>query len=744
MKITDKISKHILKNPIPILLVILVFTIFFGYFAFFSSHKLRVDFSLEQMFPENDEDRDLYQGFIDEFSREDDIAIYIYETDSIFSLKSLLEVADITSEIELIDGVESVKSLANLNNGKLLDGNINSQEWVQSHPIYKNGFLSKDSKLASIIINLSDEINNHETRNRTITDIELILNQYKNYIWHGSGIPVMRTNYVHFVNNERSIFLPIAFIVVAFVLFFLFRQLKGVLLPLIAISVTLIWISALMAYLNISINIMSYLVFNLLMVIGVSDAIHILIKYHENLNNKLNKEESLIEVIKEIGSALFLTSFTTAIGFFSLMFTNIKITREFGLMLGIGVFLLFILTIIIIPAILSLINIPDKKHISRLISGGRFQAAASLNKWNEKHPKKILIISILFLLITLGGLLKMDYDSTITDDLKPGNKLYDDMKYVEQNFGGTLPLEIVLDFKGENNTLKYNNLVNMKKFKLELEKIKDIGSIVTYADYLEVINEEIGSGIRTLPENIEECLSLIYTLDEPIYLLNSDYSKGRISARLANISTSRGKSIKEQIEILSKNIFDGNVEILVTGSTLLALKTNQHLVKNLTLSFLIAFIIIFLSIVFLFKSKKLAILSILPNVLPLMVAGAIMGYLDIKLRPSTAMTFSIALGIAVDDTIHFLSRFRKEFKIYKNHSIAIKKTLLTTGKAIINTTIILGLGFVVFIFSEFVPNHEFGILATIILIVALAGSMILLPVLINYTKPKIKFNSSYE
>ena len=257
------------------------------------------------MFPENDEDRDLYQGFIDEFSREDDIAIYIYETDSIFSIKSLLEVADITSEIELIDGVESVKSLANLNNGKLLNGNINSQEWVQSHPIYKNGFLSKDSKLASIIINLSDDINNHESRNRTITDIELILNQYKNYIWHGSGIPVMRTNYVHFVNNERSIFLPIAFIVVAFVLFFLFRQFKGVLLPLIAISVTLIWISALMAYLNISINIMSYLVFNLLMVIGVSDAIHILIKYHENLNNKLNKEDSLIVVIKEIGSALY-------------------------------------------------------------------------------------------------------------------------------------------------------------------------------------------------------------------------------------------------------------------------------------------------------------------------------------------------------------------------------------------------------------------------------------------------------
>ena len=137
----------------------------------------------------------------------------------------------------------------------------------------------------------------------------------------------------------------------------------------------------------------------------------------------------------------------------------------------------------------------------------------------------------------------------------------------------------------------------------------------------------------------------------------------------------------------------------------------------------------------------MALLAILPNILPLMVAGALMGYLGIKLRPSTAMTFSIALGIAVDDTIHFLSRFRNEYKIYKDYSKAITVTLLTTGKAIINTTIILGLGFVVFGFSQFVPNHEFGILATIILVIALTGSMTLLPVLINYIQPKIRFKN---
>jgi uncharacterized protein len=315
------------------------------------------------------------------------------------------------------------------------------------------------------------------------------------------------------------------------------------------------------------------------------------------------------------------------------------------------------------------------------------------------------------------------------------------MKFVETHFGGILPLEIVLDFKSENASIQPEVLKKVDDFKNKLSLFPETGSIISYTDYLKILNEEFGEEQRTLPSKLNDALSLIYSLDQPVNLLNENFSKGRITTRISNISTNRGKELKEQIENLSDEIFGRDATVLVTGSTLLALKTNQHLVKNLTTSFLIAFTIIFISMIFLFRSKQLALLAILPNILPLMVAGAMMGYLGIKLRPSTAMTFSIALGIAVDDTIHFLSRFRKEYKISNDYSQAITKTLLTTGKAIINTTIILGLGFIVFGFSQFVPNHEFGILATIILVIALAGSMTLLPVLINYIQPKIRFKN---
>jgi hypothetical protein len=225
-------------------------------------------------------------------------------------------------------------------------------------------------------------------------------------------------------------------------------------------------------------------------------------------------------------------------------------------------------------------------------------------------------------------------------------------------------------------------------------------------------------------------------------LFNADSTKYRITCRVGNIRSKVADNLKIEIEQIFEDIFgNGQQEVLVTGSTLLALQTQRSLVKDLTMSFILAFVIIFISMIILFKSIRLAIISILPNIIPLMAAAAIMGFAGIKLRPSTAMTFSIALGIAVDDTIHFLARFRQELKRTKNVRLSISNSILSTGKAIIGTTLVLCMGFFVLYFSELVPNHEFGILATIILIIALLGSLFLLPVLLNlFYKDKLNQN----
>ena len=372
-----------------------------------------------------------------------------------------------------------------------------------------------------------------------------------------------------------------------------------------------------------------------------------------------------------------------------------------------------------------------------MIDGEQLLVAHKLNIFNNKYPKRIILLSVIIFICSIYGLTKINYNASVMEDLREGNSLYDDMVYVEKKMGGSLPLEIVLDSKNPNGILDPKILNKLHLFKQEVLKISKINKVISISDYVMLINEEIGNGLREIPSTIDEVMSFIAQYEQSNELLNEDYSKTRLSCRMPNVPYETAMSIKSQIIKKSNEIFDNDMKIDITGSTLLALSTNRHLVKSLTTSFFIAFIIIFISIVLLFKSIRLALVSILPNVIPLMIAAGIMGFVGIKLRPSTAMTFSIALGIAVDNTIHFLARFKQEYNKIHDFKLAVAETLNTSGKAILSTGLILSLGFFVLYFSEFIPNHEFGILATIIIITAVCGSLILLPVLILLIKPKI-------
>ena len=743
----NKLSQTILKFPISVMTIILLITAYFFHYAFLSEQRLIVDFSLEQMFPESDPEKDSYQSFIDEFNREDDKILLVYDCDNPTSRKNISRIAELTEMMELdIDGIEGVISLSSIGDGDYFSEDLTDEEWntqvekLLQHPIYPNLIISSDGKTGSLLIDLENDVIGQDARTRVVNQLETVMNKV-NWKWHEAGIPVLRTRYIQFMNQERAVFLPISFLVAMSVLLFIFRQIKSILIPLIAISTTLIWVAGIMAHFEISINVVSYLTFNLLMIIGASNAIHLLMKYHEGLSLGLNQRDSLERVIQKIGGALFLTSFTTAVGFCSLGFTNIKVTQQFGLLVGFGVILMFILTIIIMPIILNYIRPPDNEHIDRLIRGGQFLAADRLNTWNQKHPRSIITISGILFIVALFGLFKIDYNASVLEDLKPGNPLYDDLQYVEQKMGGTLPLEVIIDTKSENGSLQPQFLSKILNYKEMILKTPEINTAVTPGDYLMLANEEWGDGIRQLPNSLNDALSFTVDFDRVQALLNEDYSKTRISCRISDLPFDRGMQIREDILLAGHKLFGENIDINVTGSTLLALSTGRHLVKNLTTSFFIAFIIIFLSIVFLFRSFRLSLLAILPNIIPLMIAGGLMGYLGIKLRPSTAMTFSIALGIAVDNTIHFLARFRQEYKLSGDYEKAVSETLVTTGKAIISTGVILSLGFFVLYFSEFVPNHEFGLLATIIIIAAVCGSLILLPVLILQIKPTLRFKT---
>ena len=557
------------------------------------------------------------------------------------------------------------------------------------------------------------KISNSKTQNITEKFLDNDYLEYSNWEWHEAGIPILRTRYVELVERERTLFIPLAFLIAALTLIWVFRQFKSLIIALISIVTSIIWVSGFMSIAGISINVISYLTFNLLMVIGVSDAIHLLMKYHEEIHRyKGKKRDALNSVIVKIGSALFLTSFTTAIGFMSLAITNVRILQEFGVIMGVGIFTLFIITVTVMPIMLYYISPPSKIHINRLILKEDSSFSFWLSSIVKNRPRHVVWMSVIVFFISVYGLMKIDSHVTILGDLNPGNELYKDINFVEDNFGGTLPLEIIVttDNKLKNSIIDsefYNKIV---QFSNELNQNKYIETVTGYWD---------------LEGNLNR-VSSDYT--------NYDRNEVRISCGIQNIDSEDMDFLKQDI---NKSYLDLNFknDITITGSTLLALKMNKYLVKSLLSSFVLAFIVIFISMNILFRSLKLSLVAILPNIIPLLFAGCIMGFFGIELRPATAMTFSIALGIAVDDTIHFLSRFRSEYKVRRKHEESTNITILTTGRAIISTTITLGMGFIVLVFSNFKPNFEFGILASIILVVALISSLVLLPVLINLIKP---------
>ena len=856
----SNISKYILNHTKLFFSVILFITSIFFYVAFLSEDKLKIDFSLEQMFPTKDEDRDDYEQFKIVYGREDNVMFMTITNGNIFSDKnlSILEVltADL-SKIKHIDYAFSLGSLWDDGDGKIGYDYTYEQRYdkIITSNLYSD-LISNDSKSTLIVIGINEDIYSHETRKQILIDIDKVVNSFKfdltsfesnvitfnnsnvlseyssgpysviqsviddiyqyndetkilgdnlninsindcydiinkdsevdipltlelinkncdnpilisrdlkstklifdtnvdisrqvindltkviennEYIkysswdWHEAGLPILRTRYVELVEYERGIFIPIAFIIAAITLIWIFRQIRMLIIALTSILISLIWVSGIMALFNISINVISYLTFNLLMIIGVSDAIHLLMKYHEEINKNSNKRSTLEVVIEKIGSALFLTSFTTAVGFMSLSITNIRILQEFGVIMGVGIGILFIITIIIMPIMLLYINVPDKIHIERLILKRKKSLSFQSLKAVQKYPKVVISLSGFLLILSIYGIYQIDSNVTVLGDLKPSNKLYKDISFVEDNFGGTLPLEIIISSVGTPlskdlyiktnavNTIDNSDFYNkVNLFMRDLSNYENIKSVTGYWNLDGSLNAQQKK----------------YT--------NKDRTEIRISCGIENIDSNQADWLKKSIIKDYINVFDTENGLKVTGSTLLALKMNRYLIASLLNSFIIAFIVIFISMNILFRSIKLSLVSIIPNIIPLLFAGAVMGFFGIELRPATAMTFSIALGIAVDDTIHFLSRFRSEYLITRSHEKSTTTTILTTGRAIIGTSITLGMGFLVLIFSNFKPNFEFGILATIILIVALLSSLILLPALINLIKP---LNKSYE
>ena len=754
-KTIQKAIYKLLDHPRITLFTLALVTVIFGSFL----KDLRLEFSIEQLFTQDDPRVERFLQFRDEFSGVDNILFLIYESNNPFSKKNLDKNRQLIESLETIDGVESVTSLTNLElfteGGDYLlqpvyeripydtDSLLMAKKTIMQSELVRNYIISADGKMASIMIEIDRDYNDYDGRKRILSEIDQF-QMVVDWKWHQAGLPVIRTRYVQYMIQDNIRFLfPVA-LVISILLALLFRSFAGVLLPLIVIGLTIIWTVGLMAKMGIDINIISYMIPTLLMIISVSDSVHFMVKYFQALHEFGHRREALFQTIKKIGTALMLTSVTTAVGFGALSFVNIKIVSEFGIFTAIGVFFAFIISILFLPSMFMLMKQTADDKLIIYNVGVRVKVVQKISTLVRAYPKHIIISWCFIACIGTWGAVKINPHSKLLEDLRPGNKLLDDMKVAENRMGAILPVEIILEIMNDG---PYEDIQDVEVMQFLdrvgafMSAIPEIGKVMSVTQYIKEIHQAMNDGDPAFyhvpnSRNLISQYMLLYESEFETFF-NLDYTKLRIAAQIKDIDSRRSAEIEEEINNFIMANAPSGVKAEVTGTAFIALRTNNYLVRNLAGSFFIAFIVVTLLMAILFRSVKMALISVVPNIIPMMMMAAVMGFFQVSLRPSTAMTFAIAFGIAVDDTLHYLTRYRMELSD-RHYQKANDATMMSTGVAMMSTTAILVSGFMVLTLSEFTFSIQFGILSSITILSALIGDLTFLPALLSQVKPEIK------
>ncbi len=611
---------------------------------------------------------------------------------------------------------------------------------------------------------------------------------------HFSGLPYIRTEFSNRIRSEIVFFTVLSIFITAIILLIFFKSFVTMLFSLLVVLVGVAWSMGILHLLGYKITMFIGLLPPLIVVIGIANCIYLLNKYHDEYRSHRNQIRSLQRVIAKVGLAVFFTNLTTAIGFGVFILTGSTVLKEFGLTAFLSVMSVYIISIVLIPVIFSFLPPPTSKHTRHLDTKWLNKAIVGLSFIISGRRKLIYAITLIIVVLAFVGMLKIKAVGYMVDDISKSEQLYKDLKFFETNIGGVLPFEIVIDTKKENGVYDPTLLQKIDYFERDkLEKLDELSRSVSIAQIVKFARQSLHENnpifYRT-PNALElnNIMNLLPSGDSNNSsqmirsLLDSSKQKARISVQAADIGSVRIKELRESVSLMADSIFNYNkieetiftdsiiaittdtsydeeteefvigldteyatytevtyepvdssnkVDVFLTGTSIIFLKGNDYLIKNLFLSLAVAFLIIGLIMASIFISLRMIMISLVPNIIPLLITAGFMGYFNVSLKPSTVLVFSVAFGIAVDFTIHFLSKYRMElkrngFKIQK----AVLSALNETGVSMIYTAVILFFGFIIFSGSSFGGTIALGVFTSITLIVSVLSNLILLPALL--------------
>lgn len=756
-----KTARIILRNRILILVVIAAVTVFLA----FQWDKMRFSNSEANLLPDDHPINLEYNAFLELFGEEGNAVVLAIRDSALFRPENFNRWNTLSKQLDAFPEVDFVISTDNLqelikDNEKqefvlqpFISDAPNSREQVDSlttHlfndlPFYDKLLYNSKSKTIRTVVYLDKDLVNTSVRKDFILqDLTNLVNDFEaetNLDVRISGMPYIRTMNSQNIIDEIGKFILAALAVTSLIFFFFFRSLRATFISMFVVIIGVMWAFGVLGLLQYEITVLTALIPPLIIVIGVPNCIFLINKYQQEVKKHGNQALSLQRVISKIGNATLMTNVTTASGFATFIITDSKLLTEFGIVASINIIGIFILSLLIIPIVYSFMPLPKTKHLKHL---NKKWIDAFVN-WMERIVKErrisVYALSVLLLVVSIIGIYQIDISGSPIEDMPKKAQFFKDIRFFEQEFDGIMPVEIVVDTEHKKGVLKPATLRRINELSDIIEETPELSKPVSVVNLIKYSKQAFYNGIPKyyqLPTAQENnfIMDVARKSKDNGSLLKSFVDTtgqvARITTFMRDVRTDRMEQIKDRLQESIVKIFPSDrYQVYMTGKALLFLEGTKYLVKNLVLSLTLAIGLIAIFMAYLFRSFRMIVISLIPNLLPLVVTAGVMGFVGVPIKPSTILVFSVAFGISVDDTIHFLAKYRQEliankWRIQKSVYAALRET----GISMFYTSIVLFFGFSVFVISNFGGTVALGALVSATLLFAMLANLILLPSLL--------------
>lgn len=765
----EALGKAILRFRVPLILLMTLFTGLMGYYA----SKVEMSYDFSRAIPTDHPQYKAYLNFRNTFGEDGNLLTVGFTSDAFFTVETFNTLSLFEQEVKLIKGVEDVISINSavtlvkndstqkLSARKIFPPLAAAQAALDSLknlflglPFYKGLLYNPNTNAYLIGLRIDKNILGSKEREKTIVAIEAKADQLAaqtGYTLHLSGLPLIRTNVAIRIQKEMQWFLIGSLLLSACILFVFFRSMATTCLSLGVVLIGVVYSVATIVLLGYKITLLTALIPPLVVVIGIPNCIYFLNKYHTAYLRTQNKKKALVEMVGKMGIVTLFCNIAAALGFAVFALTKSIILREFGMVAGINIMALFFISLVLIPIALYYMPIPQQKHTQYLHNKWLLNLLAGIEQRVFSHRKTIYAATILSLVFSIIGIAQLKTQAFIVDDLPKKDRIYEDLKFFESNFGGILPLEILVDTKRKNGIAGARALGvydNISAFSDQLRTHPELAKPLSLAEGLKFAKQGFYDGDSnnyTMPNAFDGAFVADYmrpgkgnnkekgSLEKLMSsFMDSNKQTTRISVNMADVGSLKMPVLIDRLRQEANTFFDSSkYTVTFTGSSITFLEGSRFIISGLKESILWAFLFISLCMLYLFRSLRILVCSLIPNLIPLVMTAGLMGWLGIAIKPSTVLVFSVALGIAIDITIRFLVSYKQLYPTLNgNVEQVVVHTIRETGISIVYTSLVLVAGFVIFVISGFGSTQALGWLTSFTLLVATITNLVLLPVLL--------------